>query len=55
METLRFKTFLAPNMQPVYEAAVDYVGRALGIPAELTVGSHDYDVWARDEADFGFI
>jgi hypothetical protein len=54
-QTLRFVTFLAPNIQPVYEAMAAYVGRTLGMPATLTVGTHDYDVFARGEADFGFI
>lgn len=39
---LRFVTFLAPNMFSVYEFITAYVGRRLGIPVELAVGS-SYD------------
>lgn len=53
--TLRFVTFLAPEMLNVYREMVDYVGRVMDVPVELTVGSHVYDVFAQDEADFGFI
>ena len=36
--TLRIATFLAPNMLPVYEFAVDAIGRELESGAELVVG-----------------
>jgi hypothetical protein len=52
---LRFVTFLAPEMLGVYEEIVGYVGRQLGTGATFVVGTHDYDVFARGEADFGFI
>jgi hypothetical protein len=42
-------------MLNVYEEMVAYVGRALDVPTELFVGSHAYDVFAKGEADFGFI
>jgi hypothetical protein len=48
-------TFLAPEMFGVYEEIVEYVGRALGTEATLAVGAHDYDVFARGDAEFGFI
>ena len=35
---LRFATFLAPAMLPVYEFISRYVGRRLGMATELTVG-----------------
>lgn len=53
--SLRFITFLAPEMFGVYEEIARYVGRELGIKSSLTVGEHEYDVFARGEADFGFI
>jgi phosphonate transport system substrate-binding protein len=37
--TLRFATFLAPNMLPVYAFIARYVQVRLGIPTELVVGS----------------
>src|SRR5262249_14192679 len=36
---LRFVTFLAPNMFPVYDFITRYVGEQLGVPTELCVGS----------------
>lgn len=51
---LRFASFLAPNMFPVYQYLVDQVGRRLGIPTELTVGQ-DFDEFARGDADAGFL
>lgn len=55
MKTLRFVTFLAPEMYAVYEAMAEHVGGALGVPATLSIGAHRYDIFARGEADFGFI
>src|SRR5262245_11734261 len=37
--TLRFATFLAPNMFPVYAFIARYVQVRLGVPTELIVGS----------------
>jgi len=48
----RVVTFLAPNMLPVYESAIDYVSQKLNYPMELVVGS-DYDEIR--SADFCFI
>ncbi len=39
---LRFATFLAPNLHPVYEFVSRYVGDRLGLATGLVVGS-DYD------------
>ncbi len=46
--TFRVVTFLAPNMLPVYQALVRYLGDQLGLPTELVVGRaydelFDYD------------
>jgi hypothetical protein len=53
--TLRFISFLAPEMFDVYEEMVRYVGRLLGVTATLAVGIHSYEVFAEREADIGFI
>jgi phosphonate transport system substrate-binding protein len=39
VRTLRFATFLAPNVHPVYAFIARYVQVRLGIPTELVVGS----------------
>ena len=54
-QPLRFRTFLAPEMHLVYKEIAAYVGGVLDIPATLSVGAHEYDVFARGDADFGFI
>src|SRR6516162_10905990 len=36
---LRFTTFLAPNMLPVYSHMVEWIGRRIGARATLCVGS----------------
>ncbi|HKT37798.1 MAG TPA: PhnD/SsuA/transferrin family substrate-binding protein, partial [Ktedonobacterales bacterium] len=54
MRPIRFATFLAPNMLPVYEAVAAYVGRCLGVPTELAAGER-FSVFADGEADVGFI
>jgi phosphonate transport system substrate-binding protein len=51
---LRFATFLAPSVRPVYEGVVAAVAKRLGIDAELTVGS-SFAQFARGEVDAGFI
>jgi phosphonate transport system substrate-binding protein len=51
---LRFATFLAPNMLPVYEFVADFIGRELGGGAELVVGE-SFDQFANGEIDAGFI
>jgi phosphonate transport system substrate-binding protein len=51
---LRFVTFLAPNMYPVYAYIARYVGRRLGRATELAVGKR-FDVFAAGQGDVGFI
>jgi phosphonate transport system substrate-binding protein len=51
---LRFATFLAPNMLPVYRLLADRIGGRLGRPVELVVGS-SYDQFERGGADLGVI
>jgi phosphonate transport system substrate-binding protein len=53
-KTIRFATFLAPSMYPVYEAIARYVGKRLGIQTELFVGS-SFDQFSNGEAEVGFI
>jgi ABC-type phosphate/phosphonate transport system substrate-binding protein len=51
---LRFATFLAPNMLPVYRFLADRISQRLGRPVELTIGT-SFDQFARGEADLGVI
>jgi phosphonate transport system substrate-binding protein len=51
---LRFATFLAPNMLPVYRFLAERIGRQLGRPVELVVG-RSFDQFERAEADLGVI
>lgn len=51
---LRFATYLAPSMWPVYEFIADYVGDMLGRPATLVTGA-SFDQFAAGEVDVGFI
>jgi len=51
---LRFATFLAPNMLPVYRFLADRIGDRLGRPVELVVGT-SFDQFERGEADLGVI
>jgi phosphonate transport system substrate-binding protein len=51
---LRFATFLAPNMLPVYQFLADRIADRLGRPVELVVGS-SFDQFERGQADFGVI
>ena len=51
---LRFATFLAPNMVPVYRFLAERIGDRLGRPVELMVGA-SFDQFGRGEADFGVI
>jgi phosphonate transport system substrate-binding protein len=51
---LRFATFLAPNMLPVYRFLADRIGDWLGRPVELMVGN-TFDQFERGEADLGVI
>jgi phosphonate transport system substrate-binding protein len=52
--SIRFATFLAPNMRPVYQGVADYVGQRLGCQTELTVGA-SFEDFARGVVDVGFI
>jgi phosphonate transport system substrate-binding protein len=51
---LRFATFLAPNIVPVYRFLAERIGRQLGRPVELVVG-RSFDQFERAEADLGVI
>ena len=51
---LRFATFLAPNMVPVYRFLADRIANRLGRPVELVVGS-SFDQFERGEVDLGVI
>jgi phosphonate transport system substrate-binding protein len=54
MDRLRFGTYLAPNVLPVYEAVTEEVGRALAIATELIVQT-DYESCRRDENEVCFV
>jgi phosphonate transport system substrate-binding protein len=51
---LRFGTFLAPNIMPVYEAVTEEVQRRLGIETELVVET-DYAACAQDKNEACFV
>jgi len=51
---LRFASFLAPNIRPVYEAVAEYAGERLGLPVELVDGT-SFDQFAAGDVDAGFI
>jgi phosphonate transport system substrate-binding protein len=51
---LRFVTFLAPNMLPVYRFLADRIGQRLGRPVELVVGT-SFDQFEHSEVDLGVI
>ena len=53
-QLIRFATFLAPNMLPVYQFITEYAGQKLGCPTELIVGS-SFDEFAAGQVDVGFI
>jgi phosphonate transport system substrate-binding protein len=54
MDRLRFGTYLAPNVMPVYELVTREVGRRLGIETELVVET-SYDSCERDENEVCFV
>ena len=54
MDRLRFATYLAPNVLPVYEAVTEEVGRRLGIDTELVVET-SYHSCERDEYEVCFV
>jgi phosphonate transport system substrate-binding protein len=51
---LRFATFLAPNMLPVYRFLAERIGDRLGRPVELVAGG-SFHQFERGEADLGVI
>src|SRR5829696_8428010 len=51
---LRFVTFLAPNMAPVYRFLADRIGQRLGRRVELVVG-RSFDQFQAGEVDLGVI
>jgi hypothetical protein len=51
---LRFGTFLAPNIMPVYEAVADEVARRLQVETELIIET-DYEACTRDENEVCFV
>ena len=53
-DRLRFGTYLAPNVLPVYEAVTEEVGRRLGIETELTIET-SYESCERDENEVCFV
>lgn len=53
-DTIRFATFLAPNVYPVYACVADYVGKQLGWRTELHDGE-SFAAFERGEVDVGFI
>ena len=53
-EPLRFATFLAPNMAPVYRFLAGRIGQHLGRPVELVVG-RSFDQFEAGEVDLGVI
>ena len=54
MDRLRFGTFLAPNIMPVYQAVTEEVGRRLGVETELVVET-DYAACAEDRNEVCFV
>jgi phosphonate transport system substrate-binding protein len=54
MDRLKFATYLAPNVLPVYEAAVEAVERRLGVPTELVVET-SYESCRRDVYEACFV
>ncbi len=51
---LRFATFLAPNLYPIYALVARAVGERLGVATELIVGT-DYAVLESDGIDAAFV
>lgn len=54
MADLRFGSFLAPNMTPVYQAIADAVGERLGMTTELII-EEDYESCRNDVNDICFV
>jgi phosphonate transport system substrate-binding protein len=54
MDRLRFGTYLAPNVLPVYEAITDEVGRRVGLDTELVVET-SYESCREDRNEVCFV
>ena len=54
LDRLRFGTYLAPNVLPVYEVVTETVGRRLGIETELVVET-SYESCEKDENEVCFV
>ena len=54
MDRLRFGTFLAPDIMPVYQAVTEEVGRRLGVKTELVVET-GYEACAQDKNEVCFV
>lgn len=54
MDRLRFGTYLAPNVMPVYQTVTEEVGRRLSVPTELVVET-SYESCERDENEVCFV
>ena len=54
LDRLRFGTYLAPNVLPVYELVTEEVGRRLGIETELVVET-SYESCEKDENEVCFV
>src|SRR5262249_2963025 len=53
-DSLRFVTFLAPNLFPLYEFITHHAERRLGLPTELAVGS-SYAQLSCEAVDVAFV
>jgi len=51
---VRFVTFLAPNLFPLYEFIAHHAGRRLGLPTEIAVGS-SYTELGTEAVDVAFV
>ena len=54
VDRLRFGTYLAPRVLPVYEAVAEQVGRRLGVPTELVV-ENSYESCEKDQNEVCFV
>lgn len=54
MQTIRFATYLAPNIYDTYAYIADYVGEQIGRPTTLSVGQ-SFDQIARGQIDIAFM
>lgn len=54
VDTLRFATYLAPNIYETYAFIARYVGEKIGQPAQLIVGQ-SFNAFADGQVDVGFL